>query len=92
MNNHQTKIEKDLMLALDKLNDEEEIDALLFPKLMGESLKKFLMSSKNKGELDYNLLNIANCVAVKASKRVILEIADREDVARVTIQPKLTTN
>lgn len=92
MKNNEPKIDKALMLALDKLTDEEEIYALLYPKQMGENLKKFLMSRKNEGKLDYNILEIANCIAVKAGKRVILAIAAREDVARVTIQPKLTTN
>ena len=92
MGNNQPKIDEDLMQRLDALTDEEQIDALLHPKRMGEDLKEFLMSEKNEGQLDYNILHIANCIAVKASKKVILEIAAREDVARVTVQPRLTTN
>ena len=92
MKNNEPRIDKGLTLALDKFTDEEVIDALLHPEQMGENLKRFLMSRKNEGKLDYNVLEIANCIAVKAGKRVILEIAAREDVARVTIHPKLTTN
>lgn len=92
MGNNRSKIDEDLMQKLDALADEEQIEALVHPTRMGENLSNFLTSAKSEGELDYNILEIANCIAVRASKTVILEIAAREDVSQVTSQPRLATN
>ena len=75
------------MQALDKLTDKEEIDVLVYPKQIGEDFKGFLVTKKNEGVLDYNILQIANCVVIKARKNLILEIATRNDVSRIAINP-----
>ncbi len=92
MGKNRPKIDEDLKRQLKELGDDEQIDVLLHPGRMEGNLKRFLMSGKNEGELDYNILEIANCIAVKSTKKVILEIAARDDVGQVTIQPTLSTN
>lgn len=92
MERDEPKIDKALMQELEKLAEEEEIDVLLYPKEMSEDFKGFLVTKKNEGLLDYNILQLANCVVIKARKRIILEIAGRHDVARTTIHPKFTAH
>lgn len=92
MGNNRSKIDLDLMQKLDALAGEEQIEALVHPMRMGENLSNFLTRAKSEGELDYNILEIANCIAVRASKTVILKIAARDDVSQVTSQPRFTTN
>ena len=86
----ESKIDQDLMRALDKLADTDEIDVLLYPKQMGEDFERFLLTKKNQGMLDYNILQLANCVVIKAPKKVIQEIAARNDVSRITMNPRFT--
>lgn len=86
-----SKIDQELRQALDKLTDTEEIDVLLYPKQTREDFEGFLLIKKNEGVLDYNFLQLANCFVIKAPKKVILEIAARDDVSRITINPRFTT-
>jgi len=86
----ESKIDQDLVHALDKLIEADEIDVLLYPKQISEDLETFLLANKNKGLLDYNILHIANCVAIKAPKKIILEIAARDDVSQLILNPRFT--
>ena len=90
MERGETKIDQELRQALDKLSDEEEIDVLLYPKQMSEDFEGFLLTKKNEGLLDYNFLQLANCFVIKAPKKVILEIAGRDDVSQLTVNPRFT--
>jgi hypothetical protein len=90
MERGESKIDKELRQALDQLADQEEIDVLLYPKQLGGEFERFLLTQKKEDMLDYNILKIANCVVIKASKKVILEIADRDDVSRISVNPKFT--
>jgi len=90
MESRKPKIDQPLQQALDGLMDQAEIDVLLYPTQMREEFKQFLQTKKNEGLLDYNILQMANCVVIKAPKKVILELADRDDVSRITINPKFT--
>ena len=90
MVNDELKIDKELRRALDKISDEEEIDVLLYAKQLGEEFERFLLTKKNKDILDYNILKIANCVVIKAPKKVILKLAARDDVSRIAVNPKFT--
>lgn len=92
METHRSKLDDGLRQVLENLSNEEEIDVLLFPKQMGDELRKFLIEGKNDSKLDFNILKIANCIAVKAPKAVIMNLATREDVDRITAQPKFTTD
>jgi hypothetical protein len=92
MQSGKSKIEPELKEALDKLEDEDEdeIEALIFPKKQGGEIERLLQAKKKAGELDYNVLLIANCIAIKASKKFILELASRDDVIRLSANPKFT--
>ncbi len=92
MEESKSKIEQELRQALEKLADTDEIDVLLYARRMGEDLERFLLTSKNEGLLDYNILQLANCIVVKAPKKVILEIAARDDVFRIASNPRFTVD
>ena len=86
------KIDPKLMRVLEKLADTDEIDVLLYPRgQVSENLERFLLGKKKEGLLDYNTLQIANLIAIKGQKVVILEIANRDDVSRITNNPRFTT-
>ncbi len=87
-----SKLDQDLKQTLDKMTDQEEIDVLVYPKQSGGEFEQFLFSKKNEGMLDYNILPMANCVVIKASKRITLEVAARDDVFRLTTNPRLTAH
>lgn len=91
MERGEPKIDQELRQALDKLTDKEEIEVLLYPKRTGEDFERLLLTKKNEGLLDYNFLQLANCYVIKAPKKVILEIAARDDVSQLTINPRFTT-
>jgi hypothetical protein len=86
------KIDNELLRALERLGEQEETDVLVYPKRMGEDLKEFLAARKKEGLLDYNILHLANCIAIKARKNVLLQIASRDDVLRMTINPRFTAH
>lgn len=92
MGTAESKIDKDLIQVLDKLTDKDQIDVLLYPKQTGEEFETFLLTKKKEGVLDYNVLQIANCVVIKATKGLIWEIAARDDVFRITINPRFTVH
>jgi len=85
-----SKIDRDLTQALDTLTDQEEIDVLLYPKERDEGLRELLRSKQKGGVLEYNILEIANCIVVRAPKKIILELAVRNDVSRLAMNPKFT--
>lgn len=92
MEEFKSKLDQALQQTLDKMADQEEIDALVYPKHSGGEFEQFLFNKKNAGLLDYNVLPLANCVVVKASKKIILEIAARNDVSRVASNPRFTAH
>ena len=83
-----TKIDPDVMWSLERLGDQQEIDVLVYPTRFGGEFERFLQTRKHQGALDYNILQLANCVVVKASKQAILEIAARDDVAKISANPR----
>jgi hypothetical protein len=87
-----SKLDQVLKQTLDKLTDQEELDVLVYPQQPGGEFEQFLSGRKNEGWLDYNVLHLANCVVIKASKKIILEIAARDDVSRLTINPRFTAH
>jgi hypothetical protein len=90
VNRDEQKIDKELIGTLDRLGDEDRLDVLVYPKQMGEEFERFLQARKTEGYLEYNILKLANCIVVNAPKKVILEIAARDDVSRITINPRFT--
>ncbi len=83
MNQSEIKMDKELVEVLNKLQADEEIDVLVYVNHPSTGFDEFLQVKKEKGELKFNFLEFANCYAVEASKRLLLEIAEREDVSRV---------
>ena len=90
MERGESKIDQELRQALDRLADTDEIEVLLYPKQMGGTIEEFLLAKKGEGLLDYNVLQLANCIVIKAQKKVILEIANRDDVSRIAVNPRFT--
>ena len=83
----EAKLDGTLRQLLAGIADEDEIDLLVHPTRMGGSIESFLSEAKGAGRLDYNVLELAGCIALKAPKKVILEIARRDDVARLSANP-----
>lgn len=89
MDRREPNVDDDLSHTLSALSDAAELDVLVYPARTSEDLENFLAEKKGEGVLDYNILRIANSIAVKGSKRAILEIAARGDVLRVSTNPRM---
>lgn len=89
----ESRIDQELTRVFEDLEDTDEIDVLLYPRegQVSEGLERFLRDKKKDGLLDYNIMQIANFIAIKGQKQIILEIANRDDVSRITINPRFTT-
>ncbi len=90
MNKGESKLDVNAKQALDRLTDTAEMDVLVYPTHITEAFKQFLREKQGEGVLKYNILQLANCAAVKARKRVILEIAARDDVSQIRVNPKVS--
>ncbi len=88
----ETKIDADLSAILSKLQDQESVEALVFPSAGTATLETFLKSKGEEGSLEFNILSMAGCVAVRSNRSVILELAKRDDVQRIAANPKFTAN
>ena len=88
MKQGESKIEEPLTEALQRMADEDVIDVLVYPRQWDERFRNFLQSGKSGGRFEYNVLEFANCAAVRANKNVILEISRLDDVTRVATNPK----
>ncbi len=73
MEQGESKIEGQLTEALQRMADEDVIDVLVYPRQLNEGFKNFLRSGKSAGRFEYNTLEFANCVAVRANKSRLLE-------------------
>ena len=90
MNQANKKMSNELADLLNELNRDEEIDVLVYVKRPSTSLEEYLQVKKEKGELQFNFLEYANCYVVEAPKPILLEIAEREDVSRMDVNPRFT--
>ena len=88
MDKSETKMDKKLMEVLNKLKEGEEIDVLVYVKQASPGFDEFLQARKEKGELKFNFLEFASCYVVEASRRLLLDIAEREDVSRMAINSR----
>lgn len=88
MGQGEKKTGKELAEVLNKLKDDEEIDVLIYVKQPATGFDDYLQIKQEKGELKYNFLEFANCYVVEASKRLLLEIADHEDVSKMEVNPR----
>ena len=88
MDQGEKKMGKELVEVLNKLKVNEEIDVLIYVKQPATAFDEYLQVKKEKGELKFNFLEFAKCYVVEASKRLLLEIADRRDVSRMEVNPR----
>lgn len=92
MESEESKIDEQLIENLQRIADEDVIDVLVYPRRLDEDFKNFLLSEKTAGRFEYNVLEFANCAAIRAKKKVILDISRRDDVTRVASNPRFTTH
>lgn len=88
MNQGSKKISRELMDALSGLTESEVIDVLVYVKRPAAGFEEYLQAEKERGELRFNYLEYAACYVVEASKQLLLGLADREEVSRMTVNPR----
>jgi hypothetical protein len=86
------KADPDLRRTLDRLGKDETLEVLVYPTADTEQLVAYLATRRDTGDLQFNLLELANCIALRAPRATIDEVLARSDVARVTINPTFTAN
>jgi hypothetical protein len=82
------KISKELVDALSGLAESEVIDVLVYVKEPAAGFDAYLQAEKERGQLRFNYLEYADCYVLEASKQLLLELADREEVSRMTVNPR----
>jgi hypothetical protein len=88
VNQGSEKISKELMDDLSELTESDVIDVLMYVKKPAAGFDEYLQAEQEKGELRFNYLEYADCYVVEASKQLLLELADREEVSRMTVNPR----
>lgn len=86
------KAEPDLRQALDQLGENETLEVLVYPAGGTDDLLAYLSAKRNTGSLQFNVLELAGCIALRADGSIINEVAARRDVARVMLNRTFTTN
>ena len=86
------KADPDLRRTLDRLGKDETLEVLVYPASGTEELVAYLAARRDTDDLQFNLLELANCIALRAPRSTIDEVLARSDVARVTINPTFTAN
>lgn len=88
MADYREKLDQDLLQILQSLDDQEEVTVLVYADNIRENLEAFLARKMQSGDLKYNILRLANAVAVQARKEIIVEIAGRAEVRRIRTSPR----
>lgn len=86
------KAEPALRGALDRAGENEMLEVLVYPAGNTEGLRAYLASERHTVDLEFNVLELAGCIALRARRPIIDEVLARSDVARVTLNPTFTTN
>lgn len=86
------KLDDDLVQALQALPEDGEIEVLVHPRGGLGDLENYLAAEKAAGNLEFNILGLAHCAVVRASATGVKNIAARDDVNRVTLQPRVSTH
>jgi hypothetical protein len=81
------KLDDELRAQLDRVGDDDPIDVLVQPAADPFDLEADLAGRASEG-VRYNVLPLHGSIALRAPKPVILELAARADVARVTAMPR----
>jgi hypothetical protein len=83
-------IPKELQSLLAAMGQEEEVDVLIYPSGPTQNLLLDLGEYEKTGRVEYNELELAGCIAVRAPKDVIMQLARRSDVQRIVENPTFT--
>jgi hypothetical protein len=83
------KLDDELLTLLDGLADDEVIDVLINPVSTPSDLERHLSALRAEG-VRHNVLRLHGTLAVRAPKRLIHDLAGRDDVARITAMPTAT--
>ncbi len=87
------KAEPALREALDRLGENDMLEVLVYPAGSADGLHAYLASRRHAEDLEFNVLELAGCIALRARRSIIDEVLARsDDVARVTLNPTFTTN
>lgn len=92
MTDSSSKLDDDLTQALQALPVDGQIEVLVHPRGVIGELEDYLASVKAAGDLEFNVLELAHCVVVRASATAVQNIAARDDVEKVTLQPRVTAH
>jgi hypothetical protein len=85
-------VDPELRIALDRLSEGQTADVLVYPSGDSADLVAHLSLRRDRGDLDFAVLELAGCISLRADRTTIHDIAARDDVARVAINPTFTTN
>ena len=83
------KLDDELRTRLGGLADDELVDVLVYPVSAPSDLERHLSALQAEG-VRHNLLKLHGTFAVHAPKRLIHDLARRDDVARITAMPSAT--
>ena len=67
---------------------DEPVEVLVHPAGDAGALVEELRSRSERGELEFNVLELAGVIALRARQRTVDELAARDDVARITVNPR----
>jgi len=74
------KAEPALREALDRLGENEMLEVLVYPAGSADGLRAYLASKRHAGDLEFNVLELAGCIALRARRGIIDEVLVRSDV------------
>jgi hypothetical protein len=86
------KADTELRRILDGLGEDELVEVLVYPAGGTDDLLGYLSRRRDTGDIEFNVLELAGCIALRAGRGTVNEVATRSDVARVTINPTFTIN
>jgi hypothetical protein len=82
----------DLQSLLATLGEDQEADVLVYPTGSTQDLLRVLDEHRRAGRAEYNPLELAGCIALRARRSVIHQVARRSDVERVIANPTFFAN
>ena len=86
------RADHDLRQKLDRLGADETVEVLVYPAGGTDELLAYLAARRDTSDLEFNVLEMAGSIVLRAPRGIINEVAARSDVARVTLNPRFTTN
>lgn len=80
----------DLQSLLATMGEDQKADVLVYPTGPTQDLLRALDEHRRAGRAEYNSLELAGCIALRAPRKVIYQLAQRSDVQRVIANPTFT--